>query len=271
MDQTTTKIQDSKIEDDRRRKMQAVVVSTCLEIGFQSIDKDVLDHLSRMYLAFLSELSLTTQQTCEHAGRTQPLAVDVLHSLLDLGQDISTLSSFAYRPYHIMIEPPAYKPKPVVPKILQTTGEKLHPKPASLVFMDTNLPSLPDAHTYTATPTVKNPEQDYQSLRIRSSTQKHNVEFGLTKFMARTDRSKLVYSLFSNPKIFSLIGIKQDCTPYLRALLPSEDEDKTEQENDNKIKENGNNKFNEVTKTQTGFNQADKVLTSQFISVPDLL
>lgn len=265
MEQPTTSVKDSSIVDERRRKVQAVIVSTCLEAGYQTIDMDVLDHLTRMYIAFVTELSLATQETCEHAGRTEPLAVDVLHALLDLNQDISTLPSFAYRRCPIMVAPAAFKPKPIVPKILQTSGEK--PKPASLAYLDASLPPLPDAHTYMATPTMKNPEQDYQSLRIRSSTQKHSVEIGLTKFMARTDRSNLTYSLFSNPKIFSLIGIKHNRAPYLKALLPVDAEEDDRAGQPKESKENGDNGNADV---QNGFSQADRVLTSQLTSVEDL-
>lgn len=219
MEQSSSKVSTLEVVDDRKKIIKAVVGAICHEVGFSLIKEDVLEVLVSMYIAYLSELSQSTKQNCEHSGRTSAIPSDAMLAMLDLGQDITKLPAFAFRASKTPIPPPMYQQKQNPPKILQTGSKK-----QLLPYIPDHFPSFPDSHSYISTPTVKQPITDYQTLREKSATQKRNVERGLTNFMARTDQSKLTYSLFPNDRIFPLVGIKTDNVPCLSALVPREGE-----------------------------------------------
>lgn len=220
----------------RRRVLFSLVSTTCLESGFQTADYTALEVLLQLLQAFMSELSLQAKQFCEHAGRTEPLPGDIYLALVEMGFDLKGLTAYAFRPNRIIVPPPTQQAKQIIPKILQT-GKK---RPLHNYIPD-SFPQFPDSHSYVSTPTFKQPITDYETLREKSSTHKRDVERGLTRFMARTFKSSLSFSLFpeiQSANLFPLIGIKVDPAPYLSALLPKDQIWEDEKEDDKMTKEN---------------------------------
>lgn len=210
----------STISSSRKRVIFSVVAATCQEAGFSNASNYVLDILVQMYISFMNELSKSAKQFCEHSGRTEPLPNDIFMALIEMGTDISSLPPYAFRSQRHIIPTPMVMAKSATPKILQT-GQK---RPHSTYIPD-YLPSFPDSHSYIQTPTQKQLIEDYATLREKTSTQNRDVERGLTRFMARTCRSKHKYSLFNDESLsslFPLIAIKEDNAPYLSALFPKD-------------------------------------------------
>jgi hypothetical protein len=68
------------------------------------------------------------------------------------------------------------------------------------------LPDFPDSHSYIRTPTHKQPQADYESVREKASSQKRDVERALTRFIAKTCGK--THSLFNtdDTNVFPLIS-----------------------------------------------------------------
>lgn len=204
----------------RKRVIFSIVAATCQEVGFHSASNYVLDTLVQLFISFLNELSRSAKQFCEHAGRTEPLPNDVFMALIEMGIDITSIPTYALRSHRHIIPTPMTASKPTTPKILQTGQKRSHSS-----YIPDYLPPFPDSHSYIQTPTMKRPIEDYETLREKTSTQNRDVERGLTRFMARTCRSKHKYSLFNDEpmaSLFPLISIKDDNAPYLSALFPKD-------------------------------------------------
>ena len=252
----------------RRRVLYSLVASTCLEAGYTSADNYALDVLLQLFQGFLTEISHSAKQFCEHAGRTEPLPGDVIMALIEMGFDLKALPAYAFRSNRVIVPSPSQMPKQMMPKILQTGKSRpLHH------YIPDCFPPFPDSHSYISTPTFKQPITEYETLREKSSTHKRDVERALTRFMARTFTSSISYSLFPEEQmshLFPLIGIKTDHVPYLSALLPKdqiweEDEGSSSSiyKDESKAKDKLLNENSQLAELDTGKDEEDNMVSNE--------
>ena len=84
------------------------------------------------------------------------------------------------------------------------TGDKK--KPPKSFGIQEGLPDFPDSHSFIRTPTHKQPQADYESVREKAAGQKRDVERALSRFIAKTCGK--THSLFNvdDNNIFPLIS-----------------------------------------------------------------
>ena len=96
---------------------------------------------------------------------------------------------------------PANPPKQT--SILHTGDRKRPPKAYGI---QEGLPDFPDSHSFIRTPTHKQPQADYESVREKAASQKRDVERALSRFIAKTCGK--THSLFTtdDTNLFPLIS-----------------------------------------------------------------
>lgn len=214
--------QSSSISSQKRIIFSAVA-AICKEAGFTNVNNYVLDILAQMFCSFLMELGKNAKAFCEHAGRSEPLPNDIFMALIEMGFDISSIMAYAQRPNRIIIPNPTTMTAQPTSKILQTENKK----PLSNYIPD-YYPPFPDSHSYIATPSFKQPHDDYESLREKYANQKRDVELGLTNFIAQglTERNPEYCLYLKAQTLLPLIPVDEnDDEPYISALLAEEYEE----------------------------------------------
>lgn len=217
---TNNMASDSVVASDvcSRQILKTTVAALCLNAGYESAQDTVLETLSEMLQSYISELARSTQSYCEHGGRTDANARDVICALSDMGFKSQDLLKYIHQSSRSLSQV-AKGTEPVSPPVLQVGHRKNFPTCISDMY---NYPHLPDPHTYIRTTTGETPEDDYVILRERISTQRRDVERALTRFVARTGESHAL--LPDDKNAFPLIAAQPSAFPYYSALLPSEHE-----------------------------------------------
>jgi len=198
-----------------RKVLTTAVSSILLETGFDTAEHTVLETLSEILQSYIVEVGQSSRAYCELAGRTEPLAADVILALVNLGIDPSHLEKYAKRASKTFVAPPIPSPQPKQLSILQA-GVK-HPHPPHI---PTHLPPFPDPHAYIRTPTHKQPVTEYEAIREKSAAQKRDIERAVNKFATKTNETDNLFN--SQDNLYPLIACKPKFPPYLVALLPKD-------------------------------------------------
>ena len=89
------------------------------------------------------------------------------------------------------------------------TGDRKRP-PRAMAGVLEGLPDFPDSHSFVRTPTHKQPQADYESVREKAANQKRDVERALSRFIAKVSKVsglifKTGFSVFQslNPRVQS--------------------------------------------------------------------
>lgn len=228
-----------------KRIIFSAVAAICKEAGFTNANNYVLDVLVQMFCSFLMELGRNAKAFCEHAGRSEPLPNDIFMALIEMGFNISSIISYAQRPNRIIIPNPTMMTAQPISKILQTENKK----PLSNYIPD-YYPLFPDSHSYIATPSFKQPHDDFEALREKYANQKRDVELGLTNFIAQglTEKNPEYCLYLKAQTLLPLIPVDiDDDEPYISALLAEEyEENQLRATLQNHLTNNNNNNSNVI-------------------------
>ena len=196
------------------RQCLSVSIATILtEIGFDKVEEMALETLGEMTQSFLHELGRSGKAYCELACRVEPLGADVLLALSEMGQsgpggcNPVALLDYARRPSRKSLGQPQTAVQPKQTSMLHTGDRRKDGRgKASTAVIPDYLTEFPDAHSYIRTPTHRQPEADYESVREKAASQKRDVERALTRFIAKTCGK--THSLFNNDdtNLFPLIS-----------------------------------------------------------------
>nr|XP_042895357.1 transcription initiation factor TFIID subunit 8 isoform X1 [Parasteatoda tepidariorum] len=158
------------------------------------------------------EASRSTRAYTELSGRTESLVSDVMVAIVDMGQNIDALVPYAKRLNKITLPTPSFLPRSSMSRILQAGEKKSLPSHIPEYY-----PPFPDPHTYIRTPTHKQPITEYEIIREKAATQKHDIERALTRYIAKTGPTNSLYP--DDNSLFPLIACKTFPHPYIAALL----------------------------------------------------
>ncbi|ELU15820.1 hypothetical protein CAPTEDRAFT_183324 [Capitella teleta] len=200
-----------------RRAMKVAVSLMCTEAGFALAEDAALETLIEMVISFLTELGRSSRALSELSCRTEVMPGDVALALIEMGQRIDELVSYAKSTKHNVFIPPGHAPQQPPPRILQVGEKKGHP-----THIPDYLPSFPDPHTYITTSTHKAPMTEYKLVREKAASQKRDVERALTRFIAKTGETESLFQ--DDPYAFPLIANRPKPLPYLESLLPKDEE-----------------------------------------------
>uniref|UniRef100_A0A0A9Z8E4 Transcription initiation factor TFIID subunit 8 n=1 Tax=Lygus hesperus TaxID=30085 RepID=A0A0A9Z8E4_LYGHE len=212
-----------------RKVLMNAISSILLEHGFDTAEPLVLETLTEMLSSFLFEIGKSSRSYSELAGRSEPLAGDVILTLVNLGLKTNELESYARRIGKTVISPPVPSVQPKQLSILQAGSKAPHPS-----YIPNHLPVFPDPHAYIRTPTHKQPVTEYEAIREKSAIQKRDIERALNKFAARTSDTDSLFLCQDKDNLFPLIAYKPQLNtpPYLMALLPKDQVFEQEDEED---------------------------------------
>ncbi|CAG0889294.1 unnamed protein product [Darwinula stevensoni] len=169
-------------------------------------------------MEILTELGRTAHTACELANRTSPLVPDVIFALAYLGgPEPGSLPGYAWRGGRASLSNPGKVMQSKNPAGLQAGTRKKHP-----AHIPDHLPPFPDPHTYIWTPTYKQPVGEYEAVREKVAAQKRDVERALSRFMAKTGETQLLFPTPDTSGMFSAIATKPIGNVYLHALLPKD-------------------------------------------------
>jgi len=178
--------------------LQVALAALLTEAGFDSVDRMAIESLTEMATAIINEIGRSGKGYCELACRAQPMGADVVLALTEMGlvkgldgrvtgAGLRGLREYAMRPGRKSLGTPGVA-SASKPSSMLHTGDRRRDgrgKGAGGVIPD-YLPEFPDSHSYIRTPTHRQPEHDYESVREKAATQKRDVERALTRFMAKT-------------------------------------------------------------------------------------
>nr|CAH0098070.1 unnamed protein product [Daphnia galeata] len=198
----------------RRKLLQASVSCLCSEAGFSAVDELSLETLTEMMQSFLTELGHSSRLYCELSARVEPVVGDVVMALVSMGIKHNSLESYAQRARRLVLPTPTQAVATKQIGILQTGQKRPHPS-----HIPDHLPAFPDSHAYVQTPTHKQPQTDYETIREKASCQKRDVERALTRFVAKTGETQSFF-LVEDLTHYPLIACKPMDKPFLSALLP---------------------------------------------------
>ncbi|CAG0915685.1 unnamed protein product [Notodromas monacha] len=211
-----------------RRILTTGIGAAALSAGFRTVSRSAAETLTEMVLSFLSELGRSSKTACELAGRTVPVANDVIFSLIEMGISVpdliryfKTSASQATNKKKFVVPTPSSVPVPVPPAMLHVDGPTA---PAKKKRLRSNIPDyypdFPDPHTYIWTPTYKQPVTDYLTIRDKAANQKRDVEKALCRFIAKTEStSNLFLESDDGPTLLPVISVESAPLPYIRAML----------------------------------------------------
>ena len=174
-----------------RQCLQVALAALMGESGFEKCDRMAMETLAEMTVAFMTEVGRSGKAFCELACRSEPLGADVLLALTEMGAvggsnpqafGVKGLKDYALRPGRKTVGVPTVALNTKQPSMLHT-GER---KKDGRGKVPDYLPEYPDSHTYIRTPTHRQPEHDYESVREKAASQKRDVERALTRFIAKT-------------------------------------------------------------------------------------
>lgn len=175
-------------EISRRRIIDSVISSICLNAGFVRTEAFALETLAEMFTGFIYQLSIQTKLYSELTGRTEANLHDVASALLELGVDFRSLFRYVIQANQNKlrrIAQPAITAIPQPPPILHTTKARPH-----LGYIHDHFPLFPDPHTYIVTESGISNEKEYQKTRDIIAQQKINIEKALVKFKLKNDLLK---------------------------------------------------------------------------------
>ena len=195
----------SQISQSYRHCLKAAVGALLLETGFDSSEKLALETITELLQSFLKELGRSSRAFCELACRTEVLGADVMLALSEMGQPPLGMREYALRIGRKSVSAPIPTQPPKQTSILHTGDKKRPPKTYGI---QEGLPDFPDSHSFTRTPTHKQPQADYESVREKAATQKRDVERALTRFIAKMAKKEAKHhSLFNtDDDMFPLIS-----------------------------------------------------------------
>jgi histone H3/H4 len=208
------RVQDYAPGANSYRQCLNISVATLLtEIGFDKVEPMALETLGEMTQSFLHELGRSGKAYCELACRVEPLGADVLLALSEMGQggpngcNPTALLNYARRPNKKTLGQPQTAVQPKQTSMLHTGDRRKDGRgKASTAIIPDYLTEFPDAHSYIRTPTHRQPEADYETVREKAASQKRDVERALTRFVAKTCGK--THSLFNHDdtNLFPLIS-----------------------------------------------------------------
>lgn len=186
-----------------RQCLRTAAGAMLVETGFDTCDKLALETVTEMLQSFIKELGRSSRAFCELACRTEVLGADVMLALSEMGYPPLGVREYALRLNRKTVGAPIPANPPKQTSILHTGDRKRPPKSFGL---PEGLPDFPDSHSFIRTPTHKQPQADYESVREKAANQKRDVERALSKFMAKT--SGKTHSLFTtdDTNLFPLIS-----------------------------------------------------------------
>ena len=209
-----TRAQDYAAGASSYRQCLNISLATLLtEIGFDKVEPMALETLGEMTQSFLHELGRSGKAYCELACRVEPLGADVLLALSEMGQsgpggcNPTSLLDYARRPGRKTLGQPQTAVQPKQTSMLHTGDRRKDGRgKASTAVIPDYLTEFPDAHSYIRTPTHRQPEADYETVREKAASQKRDVERALTRFIAKTCGK--THSLFNHDdtNLFPLIS-----------------------------------------------------------------
>jgi len=174
-----------------------------VETGFDACDKLALETMTELLQSFIKELGRSSRAFCELACRTDVLGADVMLALSEMGSPPLGLREYALRLNRKSVGAPVPANPPKQTSILHTGDRKRPPKAYGI---PEGLPDFPDSHSFIRTPTHKQPQADYESVREKAASQKRDVERALSRFIAKTCGK--THSLFTtdDTNLFPLIS-----------------------------------------------------------------
>ena len=196
-----------------RQCLNISIAALLTEIGFDKAEPMALETLGEMTQSFLHELGRSGKAYCELACRVEPLGADVLLALSEMGQGgpsgctPTALLDYARRPSRKTLGQPQTAVQPKQTSMLHTGDRRKDGRgKASTAIIPDHLTEFPDAHSYIRTPTHRQPEADYETVREKAASQKRDVERALTRFIAKTCGK--THSLFNHDdtNLFPLIS-----------------------------------------------------------------
>ena len=196
-----------------RQCLNISIATILTEIGFDKVEPMALESLGEMTQSFLYELGRSGKAYCELACRVEPLGADVLLALSEMGQsgprgcNPDALLQYARRPGRKSLGQPQYAVPPKQTSMLHTGDRRKDGRgKASTAVIPDYLVEYPDSHSYIRTPTHRQPEADYETVREKAASQKRDVERALTRFIAKTCGK--THSLFNHDdtNLFPLIS-----------------------------------------------------------------
>ena len=196
-----------------RQWLNISIATMLTEVGFDKTEPMALETLGEMTQSFLHELGRSGKAYCELACRVEPLGADVLLALSEMGQggpkgcNPAALLDYARRPGRKTLGQPQTAVQPKQTSMLHTGDRRKDGRgKASTAVIPDYLAEFPDAHSYIRTPTHRQPEADYETVREKAASQKRDVERALTRFIAKTCGK--THSLFNHDdtNLFPLIS-----------------------------------------------------------------
>lgn len=186
-----------------RHWLNISIATLLTEVGFDKSEPMALETLGEMSQSFLYELGRSARAYCELACRVEPLGADVLLALAEMGQSGPeggtplALLDYARRPGRKTLGQPQTAVQTKQTSMLHTGDRRKDGRgKASTAVIPDYLPEYPDSHSYIRTPTHRQPEADYESVREKAASQKRDVERALTRFIAKTC-GKLIHCLIT--------------------------------------------------------------------------
>lgn len=150
-------------EQSYRQCLKMGVASLLLELGFDASSPTALETLTEILQSFLVELGRSSRSFTEVACRAEPLPADVLLALSEMGQSTAGIREYAFRVGRRTMPAPGVA-QPVKTTSILSTGDRKKHRPGGIIpehFLE-----FPDSHSYTRTPTHKQPVTDYESKKI---------------------------------------------------------------------------------------------------------
>jgi hypothetical protein len=171
-----------------RAVARVVVAQTAQSLGFTSARASALDALTAVMLRFLKEVGHVAHESAEAAGRAQPALPDALAALGALGADVPRLMTYVSRCFDgVEDEVPFAQPLPRYPvrkrpRCVPSFRESGDAPPAHVPAW---APSLPDTHTYVATPAHAPAAPDDRRVRLELAEQTVSAEGALARLADR--------------------------------------------------------------------------------------
>ena len=197
----------AQISQSYRQCLKTSVGALLLESGFDSSEQLALETVTELLQSFLKELGRSSRAFCELACRTEVLGADVMLALSEMGCPPLGLREYALRIGRKSVSAPIPTNPPKQTSILHTGDKKRPPKTYGI---QEGLPDFPDSHSFIRTPTHKQPQADYESVREKAATQKRDVERALSKFIAKMAKKE--------GKHHSLFNTEDDMFPLISCV-----------------------------------------------------
>ena len=151
--------------DPFRACLRVAVSSLCTEVGFDCADSTALETMTEMTQSLLVELGRSSRAFCELASRVEPVSADIMLAMVEMGIPVTGLQEYAMRSNRLTLPAPSQTVTAKQTAILHTGNKKRHP-----IHIPEHLPEMPDSHSYIRTPTHRQPDTDYESVREKAAS-----------------------------------------------------------------------------------------------------